>query len=131
MSGSGFRNQSADRVGAALTRYGVIVDNTDAFRSTHVQAMSVNAWALFAHAGVHHSAGQPDQADGQIVGGGDAGGPSNSSSSTPCASPGTTSWSGPTVDGGTAAGSFGFGVTSSGGRIARVHNRRAIGRKVY
>jgi hypothetical protein len=45
---------------------------------------------------------------------------------TPCGSPGCTSWSGPTVDGGTAAGSFGFGVISvGGGRIARVQ-RRAI-----
>jgi hypothetical protein len=45
---------------------------------------------------------------------------------TPDGSPGWTSWSGPTVDGGTEAGLFGFGVMSvGGGRIARVHNAMA------
>src|SRR5215831_18954892 len=43
---------------------------------------------------------------------------------TPCGSPGWTSWSGPTVDGGTDDGTFAFGVMSDGsygGRIDRLN----------
>lgn len=122
MSGSGFRNQSADRVGAASTRYGGIVDNSDEFKSRHIQAVSVKSATRLFHDGGHQSAGQPDHADG-IIRGGDHPGPGVSSSVTPCGSPGVTNWSGPTVAGGFRAGSFGFGVMSSGGggRIARVN----------
>src|SRR5215471_1733599 len=71
------------------------------------------------HAGGHQSPGQPDQADGMIRAGGAHPGSAGPEIVTPCGSPGWTSWSGPTVDGGTWAGSFGFGVMSSGGLIDR------------
>jgi hypothetical protein len=68
--------------------------------------------------GVFHSAGHPDHADARIVGNDERGGgaPVNS---TPCGSPGVAE-GGPTVAGGTDAGSFEFGISGSGGRIARV-----------
>jgi hypothetical protein len=66
MSGFGFRSQSAFNVGDAPTRYGGIVDNTDVFKSRHVHAVPDSLFSWFPHAGVHHSAGQPLQADGTI-----------------------------------------------------------------
>jgi hypothetical protein len=67
--------------------------------------------------GVAHSAGHPDQADGRIVGG-------NHDDAvpvtwTPCGSPGVATFA-PTVAGGTDAGSLEFGISGSGGLIARV-----------
>jgi hypothetical protein len=68
--------------------------------------------------GVFHSAGHPDHADARIVGNDDLGGgaPVNI---TPCGSPGVAE-GGPTVAGGTDAGSFEFGISGSGGLIARM-----------
>src|SRR5215831_19226363 len=91
----------------------------------HIQAVSVRAARLEPppHSGGHQPAGQPLHADGRIRGGDPApvsGGPVTV---TPSGSPGWTSWSGPTVDGGTDPGGFGFGVMSDGsygGRIDRL-----------
>src|SRR4051812_40523672 len=96
----------------------------DAFKSTHVQAVSVSWFTRPSQFGGHQSAGQPDHAEGHIVGGG---GPAGGSSATrtPCGSPGTAA-GGPTVAGGTSAGSFGFGVTFVGGRIARCNHPGGI-----
>src|SRR5262245_9539572 len=87
----------------------------------HIHAVSVSFDCAhpFQYGG-HQSAGQPDHADGMI----DGGDPANVSvpaTVTPCGSPGVTSWSGPTVEGGLAVGLFGFGTMSSGGRIALVN----------
>src|SRR5262245_11049508 len=88
----------------------------------HIQAVSVKDCTWPPHDGGHHSAGHPDHADGMILGGGP---PDivSASTMTPCGSPGLTSWSGPTVDGGTAAGSFGFGTMSSGGGVIALENQ--------
>src|SRR3954469_3757948 len=93
--------------------------------STHNHAVSVSCCRLLPapQFGVHQSAGHPDQADAETRGGGGEYCGSVGSTRTPCGSPGLTSWSGPTVAGGTDPGSFGFGVMSSGGRIARVNSR--------
>jgi hypothetical protein len=119
MSGSGFVNQSAFNDGAAPTRYGGIVDITELFRSKHIQAVSVRVLSdVPDQFGVFHSAGQPDQADGRMMGG-VHGGAEAPVTATPCGSPGAAE-GGPTVAGGTDAGSLEFGISGSGGRIARV-----------
>src|SRR5262245_32265816 len=104
---------------AAPVRYGGIVASTLALRSRQAQAASVSCGTLPAppHGGGHQSAGHPDQAEGRILGGG-ADGVSGPSRTTPLGSPGTAA-GGPTVAGGTSSGGFGFGTTSSGGRIIR------------
>jgi hypothetical protein len=66
--------------------------------------------------GGNQSAGHPDHADGVILGG-DQSGASGPSNVTPCGSPGVAA-GGPTVAGGTLAGSLSFGIMS-GGRIER------------
>src|SRR5215471_20528486 len=63
--------QSADRLGAASTRYGGIDANTDAFRSRHAQAVSVNcASGHGPHCGVCQSDGHPAHGDGATRGSG-------------------------------------------------------------
>src|SRR5215471_11192423 len=102
----------------------------DAFRSTQVQAVSVSRLPQpLPHCGVHQSPGQPDQATGRMTGGGpvNAGADGSQSKTTPSGSPGTA-LGGPTVAGGTSAGSFGFGVISGGGRSDRVKRRGATAR---
>jgi hypothetical protein len=119
MSGSGFTSHSAFKEGAAPTRYGGIVDSTDEFKSKHIQAVSVSVLSDEPDQfGVFHSAGHPDHADALIVGSDERGGgaPVNN---TPCGSPGVAD-GGPTVAGGFEPGSLSFGISGSGGRIARV-----------
>ena len=93
----------------------------------HIQAVSVSRCDVwFDQFGVFHESGQPDQPDATILGGGTQPGPSPPVTMTPSGSPGRTSWSGPTVDGGTASGSFAFGTTSfvaggAGSEAAEVH----------
>src|SRR4051794_28282087 len=111
MSGFGLPIQPVSVDAAAPSRYGGMLDSTDALRSTHAQAVSVSCWACPFHAGGHQSAGHPDHADGRIRGGVEPG-EAGPSTSTPCGSPGTAA-GGPTVAGGTDAGSFGLGTTSS------------------
>ena len=65
------------------------------------------------HAGVCHSAGQPDQADATMEGGGGEYCGSVAATTTPCGSPGFTS-GGPTVLGKASAGVLSFGVSSDG-----------------
>src|SRR4029077_5900567 len=116
-SGFGLINQSEFSVGAAFTRYGGIVDRSDAFRSMHVHAVS-STGPLPVYQLAFQSAGQPLQADGTIrVGPAGGTGGVASSSVTPCGSPGLT-LGGPTVPGVAVTGSFPFGI--SGGRIERV-----------
>src|SRR5262252_6767040 len=95
-----------------------MVASTDALRSRQVHAVSVSVSLYPApQFGGHQSDGQPDQADGMTLGGTPAGGLSPSMT-TPDGSPGLAA-GGPTVAGGTLAGSFGLGTMSSGGRIMR------------
>src|SRR5262249_41877666 len=88
------------------------------------QATSVKDWPPKpCQYGGHQPVGQPLQADGMIAGGGPVV-VAAPATVTPCGSPGWTSWSGPTVDGGTDDGTFAFGVMSDGsygGRIDRLN----------
>ena len=93
----------------------------------HIQAVSVSVCDVwFDQFGVFHESGQPDQPDAHDPGWRHPARRRRPSTMTPSGSPGRTSWSGPTVDGGTASGSFAFGTTpSSLGRAwseaAKVH----------
>jgi len=89
----------------------------------HIHAVSVSDANCPPQFGVCHSAGHPDHADGLIVGKPGPAGP-GSTKTTPSGSPGFT-FGGPTVPGAAVTGSFPFGISGSGGRIARV-NKRAI-----
>ena len=83
MSGSGFVIQPVSNVGAPLTMYGGIVDNTEAFRSIHAQAVSVSD-ATRPQAGVHQSPdGHPSHGEAISRCGGLGGAGSDSSSDTP------------------------------------------------
>src|SRR5436305_14860312 len=86
-----------------------------ALRSTQVQAVSVRRLVTDPHE-VCQSTGHPDQAVG-VTAGGRGGGASAGAMVRPCGSPGVA-LGGPTVPGGTDAGSLLFGV-SSGGRMER------------
>src|SRR5262245_18547732 len=102
-SGSGFvSHESSTPDGAAFTRYGGIDASTDAFRSTHTHAVSVNAATRPPAHDVPQPSGQP--AHGCGGGGGFSGtnGPGDGST-TPSGSPGAS-----------------VGI-ASGGRIARVN----------
>src|SRR5215475_2712771 len=105
-----------------------MVASSDAFRSTQVQAISVSGVAP-NQLGVAHSAGQPDQGIGRWIGGGGMTG-APCSTSRPLGSPGFHSV-GPTVAGGTSAGSFGFGVISPGGRIERGRSETRTAKAYY
>src|SRR3954463_5255463 len=96
--------------------YGGIVERRLLLRSTQVQAVSVNRAVCPLQLGGHQSAGQPDHADGVMLGGPD-GGASSGSMVRPCGSP-AVGGGGPTVPGATVAGSLPLG-SSSGGRIER------------
>src|SRR3954469_12997169 len=97
--------------------YGGIVERRLLLRSTHVQAVSVNRAVCPLQLGGHQSAGQPDHADGVMLGG-PVGGASRGSMVRPCGSP-AVRLGGPTVPGAPAvAGSLPLG-SSSGGRIER------------
>src|SRR5262245_7859350 len=97
----------------------------EAFRSTQTQAVSVSSCRRPFQLGVHQtSAGQPLHGAGRMIGGG-GGEPGPSSIRKPFGSP-TRASGGPTVAGGTSAGSFGFGSRGSGGRIERVSRRTSL-----
>jgi hypothetical protein len=68
-SGSGFVIQPASKLEAALTRYGGIVESSEALRSTHVHAVSVRRPTCPPQLGGHQSAGHPLHTLGVIVGG--------------------------------------------------------------
>src|SRR4029077_3789334 len=121
-SGSGFLSHCASSDAGASTRYGGIDISAFAFLSMHAHAVSPSRCSpgIELHDGVAHSAGQPAHADAMILGSGGDGGESPTNV-TPCGSPGVAA-GGPTVPGATEAGSLPFGISSLGGRIARVHH---------
>src|SRR5262245_21758357 len=98
------------------TRYGGIDARIELFRSSAAQAVSVSVSTWLIQFGVAQSAGHPDQ-------GTTRGGPVPSLVAatlvtvTPCGSPGTAA-GGPTVAGGTVAGSLPFAGTSKEDRCS-------------
>src|SRR5580765_8568538 len=85
----------------------------------HIHAVSVRVCGIAPpdQFGTHQSSGHPDHADGVIRGGDQP--TSSPVNITPAGSPGVAD-GGPTVAGGTSAGSLSFG-TRSGGRIDLVN----------
>jgi hypothetical protein len=86
----------------------------------HIHAVSAST-RVAEYQLVFQSLGQPDHGDGMILGSPVLGG-SVPVIVTPCGSPGFT-FGGPTVPGAAVGGSFPFGTSGDGGRIAR-ENRR-------